>query len=69
MLEVIALTSKYAARSDMRFRTNEINDMKIVDCFLIIVNEIEELSDEIVIFSVYVVFEKSWDIATIEFEV
>ena len=30
MLKIIALTTKYDAKSDVKFKTNEIDDIKII---------------------------------------
>ena len=42
ILKIIALTTKYNAKSDVKFKTNEIDNMKIIFEFLTIVNEIEK---------------------------
>ena len=42
ILKIIALTTRYNAKSDVKFKTNEIDNMKIIFEFLTIVNEIEK---------------------------
>ena len=69
MLRVIALTTRYNAENDVRFKTNEIDDMKIIYDFLTVVDEIEKFSSWIVLFSIDIILEKNRNITSIELEV
>ena len=42
MLTIIALTTKHDAKSDVKFKTNEIDDIKSIYDFLTIVDEIKK---------------------------
>ena len=69
MLQVIILISRYNTRDDIRFKTNEINNVKVNYYVLIIIEEIKRFSREIIIFSVYVIFKKSGSISAIKLKV
>ena len=69
MLKVIALTTKYNTKNNVRFKTSKINDIKIIYDFLTVVDEIEKFSNWIVLFSIDIIFKKNRNIMSIELEV
>ena len=69
MLRIIALTTRYNAKSNVRFKTSEINDMKIIYNFLTIVDKIKGFPNWIVLFLIDIILEKNRSIASIKLEV
>ena len=69
MLKIIVLTTKYNAKNNVKFKTSEINNIKIIYDFLTVVDEIKKFLNWIVFFLINIIFEKSRDIASIEFEI
>ena len=42
MLKIIVLTTKYNAKNNVKFKTSEINNIKIIYDFLTVVDEIKK---------------------------
>ena len=69
MLKVIVLTTRYNTKNNVKFKTNKIDNIKIIYNFLIIVNEIKKFSNWIVFFSIDIILKKNRNITSIEFKV
>ena len=45
MLKIIALTTRYNAKNNVKFKTNKIDDIKIIYNFLTVIDEIKRFSN------------------------
>ena len=69
MLKIIALTTKYNTKNNVKFKTNKINDIKIIYNFLTIVDKIKKFLNWIMFFSIDIIFKKNRNITSIKFEI
>ena len=69
MLKIIVLTTRYNTKNNVKFKTNKIDNIKIIYNFLTIVDEIKKFSNWIVFFLIDIIFEKNRNITSIEFEI
>ena len=67
--EVVTLTVRNCTKIDIRFRSDEIWDMKLIKSILTVMKKMKRFSDKKIIFSINVILEKWKTVLFIKFEI